>query len=126
MKQDVRYTDLTQEEILKVIKGCKITPLGQRIVLFVPQPREMSEGGIMLPQAEEHQREHTGANVGYLVAIGPDAWRDMPGQTAVGIKLGVKVNFGKYAGRTPDENQEYRIMMDGDLDAILEGGLEDE
>ena len=71
----------------------KLRPLGDRVVVK-PTPREeMTKSGIVLPDtAKEKPQEGT------VLAIGPGGFDNDGKRTAMDVKVGQKVLYGKYAG----------------------------
>ena len=55
---------------------------------------------------------------GYLVAMGPEAWVDFPITSGL-PRIGDRVSFGRFEGRMPDNEAEYRIMNDMDIDSLV-------
>ena len=110
---------LTDEEIDAAVLSCPYSPTGAKVVVYVPPVEEVSSGGIIFAGADGLQREHRGQVHGYLVAIGSEAWREYPG-TCEEMRIGQRVSYGRYEGRGADNDMEYRVMNDLDIDCIVD------
>jgi co-chaperonin GroES (HSP10) len=73
--------------------------------------------GMELPEAEK-QRDKMRQITGTLISVGGKAFEDFGDPSP---KVGDKVYFAKYAGIVleSDENEEYRLMSDKDITAVL-------
>lgn len=92
------------------LMSVKIKLLGNR-VLITPTPiDEKTPGGILIPDSAKTDKAE-----GTVVAVGPGTVKfPMP------VKVGDVVLYGKYAGaKLPYNGEDYLIMNDGDLIAIL-------
>lgn len=98
-----------------------IKPCGDR-VLLKPDPIEQKlESGIIIP--ETVTGKHGMAQViGTVVGHGPDCWTDYSGPFA---KVGDKVMYAKYGGLTITgmDGEDYRIVNDTDITALVDGNL---
>jgi chaperonin GroES len=95
----------------------KIKPLHDRIIVERLEEKEVSKGGIIIPDsAKEKPME------GRVVAVG-EGKRDDAGKRIVpDVKKGDKILFGKYSGtEVKIEGQEYLILREEDILAIIEG-----
>ena len=90
----------------------KLVPLGDRVVLQQLQAEETTKSGIVLPGQNKEKPQQ-----GEVVAVGPGT-EDVKMQ----VKVGDKVIFSKYSGTDVklDENEEYIIMKQDDILAIVE------
>lgn len=107
-------------------------PLGDRVVVRPQTVKEISEGGIHVPDTVQNQQQ-IAATTGTLVAIGPSA-KIHRGKVADGIekvelKVGDKVMFSKWAGATYREDEvvdgqtdrvEYRLLRDEDVAGYMD------
>lgn len=93
----------------------KIKPLGDRIVIKPAVAEEKTKGGIILPDTAKEKPV-----VGEVVAVGPGRKSDDGNLIAMEVKVGDKVLYGKYSGtEVTIDNQEYLIMRENDLFAIM-------
>ncbi len=96
-------------------------PTGYRILILPFSPKQKTKGGIYLADSVL-EKERIGTNVGYVVALGPDAYRDS-GKFPEGAwcKEGDWVLFGRYAGaRFGIEGGELRILNDDEILAVVD------
>ena len=89
----------------------KLKPLGNRIVVEPLGEAEVTKGGIILPDTVDKEKKAEGK----VVAIGAGEKIQK-----LGLKVGEKVIFGKYAGEevTVDE-VDYKILTDEDVLAVI-------
>ena len=95
-------------------------PTGYRI-LILPRGRDpVTKGGIQLAR-ETIDRDSIASVVGYVVAVGPDAYKDL-GKFPEGAwcQKGDWVLFGRYAGaRFKIDGGEMRLLNDDEILAVL-------
>jgi chaperonin GroES len=100
-----------------------IRPLDLR-VLVRPDPVAEKVGSIFVPEAAK-EREKYATMKATLVAVGENAWEEAASRSANFAKPvpGDRVLISKYGGVliTGDDGNEYRIMNDDDVTAILIG-----
>ncbi|MBI5037659.1 MAG: co-chaperone GroES [Candidatus Kerfeldbacteria bacterium] len=90
----------------------KLKPLGDRIAVKPVTEEEVTKSGIVLPETAEKEKKEEGE----VVAIG-----DGEKITKLGLKVGDRVLFGKYAGEEVTlENVEYKVLKDEDVLAVVE------
>lgn len=93
----------------------KLKPLFNRLI--VKPLREETKGGIILPETAEKEKPEKGE----VLAVGPGKILESGQRVVPEVKVGDKVIFKKYS---PDEvkigNEEYLILEDSDVLAILE------
>ena len=88
----------------------KITPLSDKIVIKPEPPKEITAGGIIIPDTHKEKPQR-----GTVVAAGPGK-KDEP----VTVKVGDTVLYGKYAGtEILIEEVPYLIMRESDILAIV-------
>lgn len=109
---------LTPQQIDEVIESNIYQPLMTKVVVYVPKVDEMSKGGILLAVDSQLTKEHRALSHGYIVAVGPEAWQDYPGTKGL-PKVGDRVSFGRFEGRGTDNDFEFRIMQDSDIDSVV-------
>jgi chaperonin GroES len=90
----------------------KLKPLGNRVVVQPLSEEETTKSGIILPDTIDKEKKAEGK----IVAIG-----DGEKIVKLGLKIGDKVLFGKYAGEEVKvEKMEYKILSDEDVLAVIE------
>lgn len=98
-----------------------VIPCGHRILVKPeklhdtdPTFKSAANAGIVIPEMAKKQ-EQAAMDKGYVVAIGPTAFRDFGGEAW--CKVGDKVAFAKYGGKFIDE--ETLILNDEDIVCVL-------
>jgi chaperonin GroES len=112
-----------------------IWPSGNRVVVQPDEVERVSEGGIIIPDADA-ERHQMAQSTGTLVAMGPDAFKEYTTvterflngkwvpfeRTVTGFSenfadIGDRVAFAKYGGLSVigEDGQEYRLMNDMDI-----------
>lgn len=90
----------------------KLKPLGNRVVVSPLTDDETTKSGIILPDTVDKEKKAEGK----IVAIG-----DGEKIKKLGLKIGDKVLFGKYAGEDVKVDEtEYKILSDEDVLAVIE------
>jgi len=108
------------KEIIENQKELLPQPTGYR-VLILPRGRDpVTKGGIQLAK-ETIDRDSIASVVGYVVAIGPDAYKDKQKfPEGPWCQEGDWILFGRYAGaRFRIEGGEMRLLNDDDVLAML-------
>ena len=92
----------------------KIKPLGDRLIVK-PIERETMKGGIIIPDtAKEKPME------GEVLAVGPGKLDDKGNRTAMDVKVGDKVLYGKYSGTEIKlDDETYLIIHQDEILGIL-------
>ena len=92
----------------------KIKPLGDRLIVK-PIERETMKGGIIIPDtAKEKPME------GEVLAAGPGKLAENGTRTAMDVKVGDKVLYGKYSGTEIKlDNETYLIIHQDEILGIL-------
>ncbi len=92
----------------------KIKPLGDRIIVK-PIERETMKGGIIIPDtAKEKPME------GEVLAVGPGKLTDKGERTAMDVKKGDRVLYGKYSGTEVKlDDETYLIIHQDEILGIL-------
>ena len=94
----------------------KIKPLGDRVVIKNLEAEETTKGGIILTNSAKEKPV-----MAEVVAIGPGGNVDGK-EVVMQVSVGQKVIYSKYAGTEIKlDGQEYIILRQGDLLAIVEG-----
>ena len=92
-----------------------IKPLGDRVVIKPPEGKEVTKGGIVLPDtAKEKPQEGT------IVAVGEGNKNEEGKTVSLSVKVGDKVLYGKYSGtEIAVDGEEYLIVKEEDILAIV-------
>jgi len=93
----------------------KIQPLADRIMVKVLEAKEVTKGGIVLPDTAKEKPQEA-----EVVSVGKGKISDEGKAIPPEVKAGDKVLFGKYSGTeiTVDGN-EYLILKEEDILAIV-------
>ena len=93
----------------------KIQPLADRVVVKVLEAKEVTKGGIVLPDTAKEKPQEA-----EIVSVGKGKVSDEGKAIPPEVKAGDKVLFGKYSGTeiTIDGN-EYLILKEEDILAIV-------
>ena len=93
-------------------------PLHDRVVVRRLTGEEKTAGGIIIPDtAKEKPME------GEVIAVGPGARNEQGQITALDVKAGDRVLFGKWSGTEVKlDGEEPLIMKESDIMGIVEGG----
>lgn len=96
-----------------------ITPVGHRVLVLPEQIDETTDSGIVLMTESQKEREALAQMYGIVVAMGDSCYADQP---SAWCKVGDRVSFAKYSGLlyTGADEQEYRVINDLDIVAIVE------
>ena len=93
----------------------KIQPLADRIMVKVLEAKEVTKGGIVLPDTAKEKPQEA-----EVVAVGKGKVSDEGKAVALEVKVGDKVLFGKYSGTEISvDGQEYLILKEEDILAIV-------
>jgi|TARA_R110000803_G_scaffold189067_1_gene251515 chaperonin GroES len=95
-------------------------PTGYRILILPFSPKQKTKGGIYLADSVL-EKERIGTNVGFVVSLGPDAYRDgKKFPEGAWCKPRDWVIFGRYAGaRLKIEGGELRLLNDDEILAVV-------
>jgi chaperonin GroES len=92
-----------------------LRPLDDRVVVEPTDAEEKTAGGILLPDTAKQKPQQ-----GKVVAVGPGKLSDKGVRTAVGVKVGDLVIYGKYSGSDVEvSNKELKILRESDILAKL-------
>lgn len=90
----------------------KIKPLGDRVLVKPLTTEEVTKSGIVLPDTAEKERKEQGE----VIAVGQGEKIKK-----LGLAIGDKVLFGKYAGDEVEiDKVEYKFLKDEDILGIVE------
>ncbi|GMV07534.1 MAG: 10 kDa chaperonin [Gemmatimonadota bacterium] len=93
----------------------KIQPLADRVVVKALEEAEQMRGGLYIPDTAKEKPSQ-----GEIVAVGPGKLSDDGKRTALEVKVGDKVLYGKYSGTDITvDGQEYLILRESDVLAIV-------
>lgn len=103
----------------KGINQSGILPTGGHLLVLPDKVKEMTAGGIILPQ-DTRDKEQQAATVGTLIAVGPGAWSDLDDGSPWAL-VGDKVSYSRYAGvsMTGQDDESYVLINDNDVLAKL-------
>jgi chaperonin GroES len=93
-----------------------VTPLDDRVLIRPNQAEEKTASGIFIPEAAKEK-----PMIGKVVAVGPGKVNDDGNRTALTVKKGASVLFGKYSGTEVDiDGEEHTIVRENELLGIIE------
>jgi len=93
-----------------------VRPLDDRVLVKPSEAEEKTKSGIYLPEGAKEKPMH-----GSVIAVGPGKLTDTGERTAVSVKAGDTVIYGKYAGTEIDIDDEgYVILRESELLGVLE------
>ena len=88
-----------------------IRPLDDRVVVEPLEAEEKTAGGILLPDSAKEKPQR-----GKIIATGPGKLRDNGERTALSVKVGDEVLYGRYAGSDIKEGgKELKVMRETDI-----------
>jgi len=119
-EEEQKFTpeSVTEDESLKTQLP---TPTGYRIMILPFSRKQKTKGGIYLADSTL-EKERIGTNVGYVVSLGPDAYKDK-NKFPEGAWCKEKdwVIFGRYAGaRIKIDGGDLRLLNDDDILAVVQ------
>ena len=92
-------------------KQLTLKPLDDRVVLEPLEAEERTAGGLHLPDTAKQKPQQ-----GKVVAVGPGKLNDKGIRTALAVKVGDTVLFGKYSGSDVEVNgKEYKIVRESEI-----------
>jgi chaperonin GroES len=93
----------------------KIQPLADRIMVEVLEAKDVTKGGIVLPDSAKEKPQEA-----KVIAVGKGKVSDEGKTIAPEVKAGDKVLFGKYSGtEIVVDGNEYLILKEEDILAII-------
>ena len=94
-----------------------IRPLHDRIIVHRLDEGEQRVGGIIIPDTAKEKPQQ-----GTVIAVGNGKANDDGKRVPLDVKAGDRILFGKYAGQEIKlDGQEYFIMKEDDVLAVIEG-----
>ena len=96
------------------------TPVGYKVLVALPNIEEKTEGGIIKPNRVV-DREEAAANIGFVMALGPDAYKDKDKfPTGSWCKEGDFVVMRTYSGtRMFVDGEEFRMLNDDSIEGVV-------
>ena len=95
-----------------------LKPLGDRVVVLPAEQDDQTTSGIFLPETAKEKPQQ-----GKVIAAGPGARKENGERIAMDVQVDDTVLYAKYAGTTIKlEGQEYLILKETDVLAIVENG----
>ena len=92
-----------------------VRPLADRILVRRIEEQETKRGGIIIPDTAKEKPQE-----GEVIAVGTGKVNDDGKKTALDIKAGDRVLFGKYSGSEVKlDGEEYIIMKEEDVLGVL-------
>ncbi len=93
----------------------KIQPLADRVVVKVMEAKEVTKGGIVLPDTAKEKPQEA-----EVVATGKGKVSDEGKTIPPEVKIGDKILFGKYTGtEITVDGKEYLILKEDDILGIV-------
>jgi len=94
----------------------KFRPLHDNVLVKRLEPSEEKWGGIIIPDTAKEKPQE-----GNVLAVGPGKRLDDGTRRSVGVAVGNKVLFGKYAGtEITIDGEELLVMRESDLLGVIE------
>jgi chaperonin GroES len=99
------------------MKGTKLRPLHDRLVVKRLPEEEVTKGGIIIPEAAKEKPIQ-----GEVIAVGAGKLLDNGQTRALDVKVGDRVMFGKYSGsEIKIDGAEQLILREDEILAVIEG-----
>ena len=99
----------------------KIRPLYDRIVVKRIEQEEQKVGGLYIPDSAKEKPQE-----GEVVAVGKGKRLEDGKVIPLDVQVGDRILFGKYSGQEIKlDGEEYLIMREDEVLAVLEGGSSD-
>jgi chaperonin GroES len=94
----------------------KIKPMNDRVLVLRMEEEQKTTGGIIIPDTAKEKPQQ-----GKVVSAGPGKMGDDGKRTALDVKAGDRVLFGKYAGtEIKIDGVEHVFMREDDILGVLE------
>ena len=95
-------------------------PVGYKVLVTLPNIEEKTEGGIIKPDSVI-EKESTAANIGFVMALGPDAYVDKDKfPSGAWCKEGDFVVMRTYSGtRMFVDGEEFRMLNDDSIEGVV-------
>jgi chaperonin GroES len=99
-------------------ENMKFRPLHDRILIRRVESDERTKGGIIIPDTAKEKPQE-----GEVIATGPGARNEQGEITALDVKPGDRVLFGKWSGTEIQlDGEDLLIMKESDVMGVLEAG----
>jgi chaperonin GroES len=96
-----------------------IRPLNDRVLVLRIEEEEETSGGIIIPDTAKEKPQE-----GKVIAVGPGKRTEDGERTALELKEGDRILFGKYSGNEIKiDGVEHLIMREDDVLGVLEQRL---
>lgn len=93
-----------------------VRPMEDRVLVKPTEAETKTKSGIYLPESAAEK-----PITGTVIAVGPGKLNDDGKRTALSVKKGDKVIYGKYAGTEVDiDGVEHKIVKESELLGIIE------
>lgn len=107
-------------DYLNKLGGQLPTPVGYKMLIALPKTKEMTDGGIVLPD-ERRNAESVASIIGLVIAQGEDCYADTDRYTNPWCFVGDWVVIRSYSGtRFKVNDTEFRIINEDSIDAVVE------
>jgi chaperonin GroES len=94
----------------------KLRPLHDRVIVKRVENETKTASGIVIPDSAAEKPDQ-----GEVLAVGPGKKNDKGEISAMAVKVGDRVLFGKYSGQTVKvDGDELLVMKEDDLFAVVE------
>jgi chaperonin GroES len=94
----------------------KIRPLHDRVIVKRMEEERKTASGIVIPDTATEKPDQ-----GEVLAVGPGKKDDKGSAIAMGVKVGDRVLFGKYAGQAVKiDGDEVLVMREEDIMGVIE------
>jgi chaperonin GroES len=95
---------------------CTVRPLDDRILVLPSEAEDKTKNGIYLPEGAKEK-----PMTGKVLAVGPGKLSDKGVRTAVTVKKGDTVVYGKYSGTEIEvEGEKLVIVRESELLGVME------
>ena len=92
----------------------KIQPLADRIMVEVLEAKDVTKGGIVLPDTAKEKPQQ-----GSVVAVGPGRF-EKDTRVPMDVKVGDKILYGKYSGtEVTIDGEQLLILRESDVLAVI-------
>jgi chaperonin GroES len=92
-------------------------PLHDRLIVRRLDEGEQKSGGIIIPDTAKEKPQR-----GTVIAAGSGKVNDEGTRIPLDVKVGDRILFGKYASEVKLGGDEYLIMREDEVLAVIEGG----
>jgi chaperonin GroES len=93
------------------MKGIKLKPLDDRIVVEPVEAEEKTAGGIVLPDTAKEKPQR-----GTVLAVGPGKLLDNGKRGEVAVAIGDQVIYGKYSGSEVEvDGRDLKILRESEI-----------